>query len=110
MRASGNSALSMDKALIYSLMEMCTLENTKMGNQMERGSILGETGQFMWVSLRMVSNTERGNGGAVRDRSAILMRGTMLSIRSMAMAYLIGPVETYTRENIKKTRETDMEK
>lgn len=110
MRASGNSALSMGKALIYSRTEMCIQANTKMGSQMERGSTLGETGQFMWVSLRMVLSTERGSGGAVKDRSAILTRGTMLSIRSMAMAYLIGPVETYTRENIKKTREMDMEK
>jgi hypothetical protein len=43
----------MDRALIYSQMVMYILENIKMGNLMERDSILGGMGLFMLENLRM---------------------------------------------------------
>jgi hypothetical protein len=100
----------MDKELIYSQMEMSTQGNIRMESLMEKDNTHGEMALFMWESLKMDLNMERGNGEVVKVLNAIHMRAIMLLIRSMAMEYSTGQVEIYTRENIKKMKEMGMVK
>jgi hypothetical protein len=48
----------------------------------------------------MVSNMEKGNGGAIKDSLFAYMKGNIKMTKRTGMGCIIGPVETYTKVNI----------
>ena len=91
-------------------MEMSTQGNIRMESQTEKDNTLGETVKFMLESLEMVSNMVKENGDLVKDLNVINMRETTLVIKSMALVFSNGQVETAIRANTKMMKGTDLER
>lgn len=82
----------------------------KLARLMAEELIAGRlTVQVILVNSRMVSSMAGGNGEAGLQLFLMglstIMRENMNSTRSMEMEYLRGPVEMYTKENIRMTKD-----
>jgi hypothetical protein len=53
---------------------------------------------------------ERVNGGRVRTRTRIPMRGNMLMTRNVGMVYLSGQVAIFIKETTQRMKETELER
>ena len=79
-----------------------------MGSQTEKDNTHGETVRFMLESLEMVLNMVKENGDLEKDLNVINMRETTLVIKSMALVFSNGQVETAIRANTKMMKGTDL--
>ena len=99
----------MAKEPIHFQMEIPTLANTLMVNQMEKENIFGVLVKIMLEILLKEKNMERENGKAIKILTIqIYMMVNIWMIKSMERVYSHGQVEIYTKEIIKMMNVMEM--
>ena len=100
----------MDMVLISLLMVISTLVSIVKAFLKAMDNTNGKMEIFIVETLRKDLNMAKENGDLEKDLNVINMRETTLVIKSMALVFSNGQVETAIRANTKMMKGTDLER
>ena len=105
MKESGNNASNMEMEQIYLLTEILIKEISEKEKLTVKDNTLGRMDLYMLESSEMVSKVEK-EGGNQAEKSLILtnMKEIIWLIKSMALVFSSGLVETLTRASTLRMR------
>ena len=96
----------MDKVLTYSAMVILIRVNMSMVNLMEEASIIGQLVLITLVTFTKERNRVEANGEVIGIyRPVTLMMVNTWLIGNMDKVFLLGPLETYSKETTLKMKE-----
>ena len=111
MKANGQTALSTDKAQIYSQMETYSLDHTDKASLKDQVNTNGRMAAFTSANSKMDSNTAKESGESVSmPKTATCMKETMRTTRKTAWGNSLGKVAIIIKGATRMTRGMAMEK
>lgn len=111
MKANGQTALSTDKAQIYSQMETYSLDHTDKASLKDQVNTNGRMAAFTSANSKMDSNTAKESGESVSmPKTATCTKVTTRTTRKMVWGNSLGKVATITKGATETMRGMAMEK
>ena len=111
MKANGQTALSTDKAQIYSQMETYSLDHTDKASLKDQVNTNGRMAAFTSANSKMDSNTAKESGESVSmPKTATCTKETTRTTRKTVWGNSLGKVATITRDATETMRGMAMEK
>ena len=111
MKANGQTALSTDKAQIYSQMETYSLDHTDKASLKDQVNTNGRMAAFTSANSKMDSNTAKESGESVSmPKTATCTKETMRTTRKTVWVNSLGKVATITKGATETMRGMAMEK